>query len=824
MNPSEQPRDGAQPENQPENQPAADDRSQQSPDQSSDGALLPVVPMRNLTVFPYVFSPLVVVRPNSISALEAALATEEKTFIVVTQKDPEQDQPHPQDLYPVGTKVVIKQMARDGDVFHALVQGTHRVTLGEYDTSQPFLKASYAPLNAPREESDSIEGVKRAVLDLVEEVLRLAHPERADQLYDALKMAEDQWHLIFLITSMLQLDPEQQQEMLQLTDVNQALKKLIEQLKKELSVQKVRSQITEKTRSKMSKQEREYLLRQQMKAIQEELGETSGGAGDVADIEKSLRELELPDEVQRETERELRRLKQLNPSSPDYQLTRSYLELVTELPWSKLTSDDMDLEKARRILDEDHYGLDEIKERILEHLAVMKLNPDADAPILCFVGPPGVGKTSLGQSIARSLGRQFERLSLGGLSDESELRGHRRTYIGAMPGRIIQGIRRAGVMNPLMMLDEVDKLGRDFRGDPASALLEILDPAQNHTFRDNYLDMPFDLSRVFFIATANSLDPIPRPLLDRMEVVQLAGYTNQEKLEIAKRYLIPRQVQESGIRSEDFQVSDKTLLAIISQYTRESGVRKLEQAIGKLARKVALAVASDGQPVAIETADLDDMLGRRVRRDLVQRDKLPLGVATGLAWTQTGGEVLYIEAVLLPAGGNLTLTGQLGDVMRESAQAARSFLWSHAKDMNIDPAVFKDAGLHIHVPAGAVPKDGPSAGVAMVTAMSSVFTNIPARADTAMTGEITLSGDVLAIGGIKEKCIAAHSAGIKRVCLPAENKTDAKEIPPEVRENLEIIFVERIDELLKHTLDYDHQSPVESVNLPHANPAAAASS
>ncbi len=765
--------------------------------------------MRNLTVFPFVFSPLVVVRPQSVSALEAALATEEKTLVVVTQREANDENPQPKDLFEVGTKVVIKQMAREGEVVQALVQGTHRVSFESFDTSEPFLQAKILPLDASEpSDDDASEGMKRAVMELIGDMLKLAHPERADQLFEALKMTEDRWHLIFLITSMMQMDVEQQQIMLEMTNNDKAMGTLLKLLKKEVDVLRVRNQITEKTRSQLSKQEREYLLRQQLKTIQEELGEGAGGAaGDVADIEARLQEIELPETVLKEAQRELTRLKQLNPSSPDYQLTRSYLELVTELPWHQYTTDDMDLKKARSILDEDHYGLDEIKERILEHLAVMKLNPEAHAPILCFVGPPGVGKTSLGQSIARSLGREFERLSLGGLSDESELRGHRRTYIGAMPGRIIQGIRRAGVMNPLMMLDEIDKLGRDFRGDPSSALLEILDPAQNGTFRDNYLDMPFDLSKVFFIATANSLDPVPSPLLDRMEVVQLSGYTTQEKLEIAKRYLIPRQVKQKGIKASQLNLEDKTIEAVIRRYTRESGVRQLERALGKLARKIAYKVSTgEDVPKNIDADALEDMLGRQVRRESITRKELPCGVATGLAWTQAGGEVLYIEALLLPQGSGLTLTGQLGDVMRESAKAAQSYLWSNAHDLGVDPEKFKSHGLHIHVPAGAIPKDGPSAGVAMITAMSSAYTGVPARADTAMTGEITLSGNVLAIGGVKEKCLAAHALGLKRVILPKENESDARDIPAEIREQLEVIFVDRVSELLQHTLDPNKES------------------
>jgi ATP-dependent Lon protease len=494
-------------------------------------------------------------------------------------------------------------------------------------------------------------------------------------------------------------------------------------------------------------------------------------------------------------------LERLPPQAPDFQVTRTYLELILELPWRKATADVLDLPHARQVLDEDHYDLKDVKERILEQLAVLKLNPKAKAPILCFVGPPGVGKTSLGQSIARALGRKFERLSLGGLHDEAELRGHRRTYIGAMPGRILQALRRAGVNNPVLMLDEVDKVGRDFRGDPTSALLEILDPAQNSTFRDNYLDLPFDLSKVFFIATANDLAPVPRPLLDRMELLRLTGYSEEEKLQIARRYLIPRQLTEAGLTAEQLQIPDETLRHIISRYTREAGVRNLERAIGRLTRKVALRFAQgETQATTIEPGQLDDLLGPEVFLPEEGRKELPPGVATGMAWTEAGGEILYIEASLLPHSHELRITGQLGEVMQESARAAQTYVMAHADELGIDPAVFKDSGVHIHVPAGAVPKDGPSAGVALVTALASLYTNRPARSDTAMTGEITLSGLVLPIGGVKEKVLGARRAGIKRVILPKANAKDLRDLPDEVRQDTEVIFAERIGDALAAAL------------------------
>jgi ATP-dependent Lon protease len=513
-------------------------------------------------------------------------------------------------------------------------------------------------------------------------------------------------------------------------------------------------------------------------------------------LRERLAETELPDEVRKEAERELKRLEKLPPAAPDYHVIRTYLEFVLELPWQKRTDDVLDIARVREVLDEDHYNLKEVKERILEHLGVLKLNPGAKAPILCFVGPPGVGKTSLGQSIARAMGRKFERMSLGGVHDEAELRGHRRTYIGAMPGRIIQAIRRAGVNNPVLMLDEVDKLGRDFRGDPAAALLEILDPEQNRTFRDNYLDLPFDLSKVFFITTANTLSTIPQPLLDRMEVLRLAGYSEEEKVEIANRYLIPRQLKEAGLTAEQCNLTDDSLKRVISRYTREAGVRQLERTIGRVVRKVALRFAEgNSESVTITADDLVEVLGPEHFSQEQMRTELPPGVAPGVAWTESGGDVLYIEATLLPDGRGLTLTGQLGEVMQESAKAAQSYIWSHADELGIDRQLFKRAGVHIHIPAGAIPKDGPSAGITMASALVSLYTKYPARSDTAMTGEITLTGLVLPVGGIKEKMLAARRAGIRRVILPRENRKDLRELPEHVRAEMEFVFVERVEEV-----------------------------
>src|SRR5262249_30783714 len=641
---------------------------------------------------------------------EAALATEEKTLFVVAQRNTDSDQPGADDLYPIGTKAVIKKMARSDSAVEVLVQGTDRMAVIKVEQAEPYLKARVRTLPLPDDGGPEIAALSRAVLEQASKVLELAQPQHQINIAQLAAQAQDPLRLAYLLGSMLGLDVTKEQALLEAATRAEALRLLHGYLAHEVQVLELRHHIASQAQSEMSKEQREYMLRQQMRAIQDELGEKTPEKAEVDLLRQRLAEADLPDEVRKEAERELTRLERLPPIAPDHQVARTYLELILELPWRKSTAEGIDLAKARQVLDEDHYGLEEIKERILEHLAVLKLNPKAKAPILCLVGPPGVGKTSLGQSIARALGRKFERLSLGGMHDEAELRGHRRTYIGSMPGRIIQAIRRAGVNNPMLMLDEVDKLGRDFRGDPASALLEILDPAQNFSFRDNYLDLPFDLSRVFFITTANALETIPRPLLDRMEVLQLSGYSEEEKLAIARRYLLPRQLTQAGLTVEQLLVPDETLKRVIGRYTREAGGPPLEPAPGRLARKVALRFAEgQTQAVTIRSEDLPELLGPERFMLERARQELPAGVATGLAWTESGGEVLYVETTLLPDGRGLRLTGQLGDVMKESATAAQSYVWAHADQLGIDPNQFRKAGVHVHVPAGAVPTDGPSA-------------------------------------------------------------------------------------------------------------------
>jgi ATP-dependent Lon protease len=652
-------------------------------------------------------------------------------------------------------------------------------------------------LPVPEDTGSEVEALSGALFELAAKAIALAQPQSATELTRMLAGNEDPLRLAYVLASIFSLDLAREQKLLEADTRVDALRLMHSYLAHELQVLELRQKIASTARDEMTKEQREYLLRQQLRAIQQELGEKDGEKAELELLRERFEKANLPEEAKKEFEREMGRLERLPTGAPDYHVTRSYLEFVLDLPWNEQTEDNLEISHARQVLDEDHFGLKEVKERILEHLSVLKRNPEAKAPILCFVGPPGVGKTSLGQSIARALGRKFERFSLGGLHDEAELRGHRRTYIGAMAGRLLQAMRRAGANNPVLLLDEVDKLGRDFRGDPAAALLEILDPEQNKSFRDNYLDLAFDLSKVLFITTANSLDTIPQPLLDRMEMLRLSGYSTEEKLQIARRYLIPRQLKASGLTEEELEFTDEGLNAIISGYTREAGLRRLERAIARVARKVTLRfVESQVENIVVTPDLLGDLLGPEMFLPEEMRKTVPAGVATGLAWTETGGDVLYIETVLLPNGKGLTLTGQLGEVMQESAKAAQSYIWSHAEDLGIDPEVIKNNGVHIHVPAGAIPKDGPSAGVTMTTAMASLYTGLSARSDTAMTGEVTLAGLVLPIGGVKEKVLAARRSGITRVILPKGNKKDLRELPDHVRQEMQFHFVDRVEEVL----------------------------
>ena len=773
---------------------------------------LPILPLRNVVIFPSGLSPLTVGRSMSLAAAESALSTEEKLLAVIAQRGDEEGDPGPELLYDTGTMVVINRMMRapgNEEVLHLIVQGQERIRIVEYTQQTPFLKARVEVLPEPvREDTPEVEALRRNINELVRRALNLL-PNVPAEIRSVISSAADSVRLAYFLGSVLELGVEQEQALLGADTEGDLLRLMYTYLAHEVEVLELRNKIATETQEQLSKSQRDYILREQMKQIQKELGDVEPEQAEASMLRDRVAKVDLPEDVRSEVERELKRLERLPPAAPDYNVIRTYVEWILDLPWKVSTEDVLDLNHAREVLDEDHYDLDDIKERILEHLAVIKLNPETKAPILCFVGPPGVGKTSLGQSIARAMGRKFERMSLGGVRDEAELRGHRRTYIGALPGRIIQALRRAGVNNPVMMLDEVDKLGADFRGDPSSALLEILDPAQNFSFRDHYLDLPFDLSRVFFIATSNTLATIPPALTDRMEVISLSGYSEEEKLHIARRYLVPRQVKESGLKEEQLQITDDALQMVIGKYTREAGVRTLERTIGRLARKVALKVAQGKGDVYTITADnLVDYLGvERVMHEMA-REILPVGVATGLAVTEMGGEVLFIEATMLPGAKGLTLTGQLGEVMQESARAAHSYLWAHSGELGFDCADrFEKNGIHIHVPAGATPKDGPSAGVAMASALASLCSGRPVRSDVAMTGEITLSGLVFPVGGIKGKLLAAQRAGIKRVILPKRNEPDFKEIPAEVLSNLEVVFVERIDQLLEQTLTPPSDSP-----------------
>ncbi len=775
---------------------------------------LPILPLRNTVIFPSGISPLTVGRALSLAAVEAALTTEEKLLGVIAQREDNENEASVTNMYTTGTLVVINRMMRapgNEEVLHLIVQGQERFRVLEFIEDTPMLRARVEMLpEPPKESSLEVEALRRNISALVQKALTML-PNIPAEIRSIVSSQDDYVRLAYFLGSVLDLGIEQEQALLEADNEGELLRLMHSYLSHEVEVLDIRNKISNQAQEELGKAQRDYILREQMKQIQKELGETDGEQAESMMLRERLEKADLPEDVRKEADRELRRLERLPSAAPDYNVIRTYLEWILDLPWNKSTDESLDLNNARTVLDEDHYDLLDIKDRILEHLAVIKLNPTSKAPILCFVGPPGVGKTSLGQSIARSMGRKFERMSLGGVRDEAELRGHRRTYIGSMPGRIIQALRRAGVNNPVMMLDEVDKLGMDFRGDPASALLEVLDPAQNFSFRDHYMDLPFDLSKVFFIATANSLAPIPPALRDRMEIIQLAGYSEEEKLHIAKRYLVPRQIKESGLTDEQILISDKTIQAIISRYTREAGVRQLERTMGKLARKVALKVAQEkGASFTILPDDLEEYLGHERFFQETARDILPPGVATGLAVTDMGGEVLFIEATKLRGSKGLTLTGQLGNVMQESAKAAHSYLWSHSEEMGIPADDFEKNGIHVHVPAGAIPKDGPSAGVAIVSAFASLLTGRPVRHDTAMTGEITLSGLVFPIGGVKGKVLAARRAGIKRVVLPKRNAPDVKDIPAESLSDLEIVFVERIDELLKNTLMPPVEKPAET--------------
>jgi len=775
---------------------------------------LPLLPLKNSVLFPGLMMPLSVGREVSIGAVEKALSTEDKEIVVVAQRDPAYDSPGAEDLFTLGTRAVIKKVSRPNAAqIDVLVLGLERVVIVKVDDTEGFMTARVRALPMPDDSSRETEALTLSIVEMGSKFVGLIQNERhsAQELARMFTTHEDPLRLAYMVASIMNLEGTREQALLEAPTRVEALRLVHGWLSHEVEVLNLRNKITEDAKGEMSKEQRDYILRQQKRAIENELGEKNDDKAEVESLREKLTKADLPDDVRKEAERELNRLEKMNAQQPEHNVIRTWLEYVIELPWKTRSEDNLDIARARKVLDEDHFGITKVKERILEQLAVLKLNPEAKAPILCFVGAPGVGKTSLGQSIARAIGRKFERMSLGGLHDEAELRGHRRTYIGAMPGRLIQAMRRAGANNPVLMLDEIDKLGRDFRGDPAAALLEVLDPEQNKAFRDNYLDLPFDLSKVLFVTTANSLDTIPAPLLDRMEIIRLSGYSEEEKAQIARRYLLPRQLAHAGLTAEQCNITEEALLKIISSYTREAGVRRLEQTLGRVIRKVALKFAENvTDAVTVKGEDVVEMLGPEPITPEMARRELPPGVATGLAWTETGGDVLYIEATLLPNGKELTITGQLGAVMQESAKTARSFVWAHAAELGINPELFLNSGLHIHVPAGAIPKDGPSAGVTMTTALASIYSGVPARQDTAMTGEITLTGLVLPIGGLKEKVLAARRAGLKRVIVPRGNQKDLRDLPEEVRNEMEFVFADRVEDVLRVMLPSLAYSPAKA--------------
>ena len=773
------------------------------PEQETQISALPLLPLKNSVLFPGLLMPLSVGRPASLAAVEQALATEEKEIVVVAQRDSNVDTPGPSDLYTIGTRAAIRKFGRAKGQIEILVYGEERVVIVKTEENGKLI-ARVRSLPMPDDSSRETEALTLSIIEMGTKFVGLVQaPNQSPQELARMFTAQaDPLQLAYMLASLMNLETSREQALLEAPTRLEALRMIHGWLSHEVEVLELRNKIAEEARGEMSREQREYILRQQKRAIEQELGEKNPDQGEVEELKDKLAKADLPEDVRKEAERELARLEKMPSMQPEHNVIRTWLDYVIELPWKKRSDDNLDIARARQVLDEDHFDIQKVKERILEQLAVLKLNPEAKAPILCFVGAPGVGKTSLGQSIARALNRKFERMSLGGLHDEAELRGHRRTYIGALPGRLIQAMRRAGANNPVLMLDEVDKLGRDFRGDPASALLEVLDPEQNKEFRDNYLDLPFDLSKVLFITTANTLDTIPAPLLDRMEILRLSGYSEEEKIQIARRYLLPRQLTQAGIKPEQFELTDEALRKIIASYTREAGVRRLEQTIGRVVRRTALKFVEGGDSahVTVTPNDVVEILGPEPVLPEQARKDLPPGVATGLAWTETGGDVLYIEATLLPNGKELTITGQLGDVMQESAKTARSYVWSHAVQLGIDPTRFLNTGLHIHVPAGAIPKDGPSAGVTMTTALASIYSGVAARSDTAMTGEVTLTGLVLPIGGVKEKVLAARRAGLKRVILPRGNQKDLRDLPDEVRKEMQFVFADRVEDVLLEML------------------------
>ena len=764
--------------------------------------LLPILPVRDIVIFPYMILPLFVGREVSIKAIEHALASN-KMVLLITQKDVNVETPVTDDLYTMGTAgTILRTLKLPDGRLKILVQGLAKAKILKFTQTDPFYIGEIEKVVDEKlpELTIEIEALMRSIKEQMDKSVSLGKSLLPDVMV-LIENIDDPGKLADLVASNLSLKAEQAQEILEITDPGLRLKKISEILNREVELLIVQQKIQSDAKGEIDKTQREYFLREQLKAIQKELGEIDDRTEESRELKKKIEDAKMPEKVGKEAMKQLKRLEKMHPDSAEAGTIRTYIDWLNELPWSKSTKDNINLKAAKKVLDEDHYDLERVKERILEYLGVRKLKEKMKGPILCFVGPPGVGKTSLGKSIARALGREFFRMSLGGMRDEAEIRGHRRTYVGAMPGRIIQGIKTAGKNNPVFMLDEVDKIGMDFRGDPASALLEVLDPEQNFAFADHYLGVPFDLSKVMFITTANLIDPIPTPLRDRMETIYLSGYTAEEKLGIARKFLIPKQLNEHGITGKILKINDNAILQVISHYTREAGVRNLEREIANLCRKVARKIAEGkDKTYRISTGNLSKYLGvpKFLPEEEIEKDEI--GVATGLAWTEAGGDIIYIEATIMKGKGHLTLTGHLGDVMKESAHAALSYIRSKAKTLGINNDIFSKNDIHIHVPAGATPKDGPSAGITMATALASAFTSKPVNKSIAMTGEVTLRGRVLPIGGLKEKALAAKRMGINKIIIPKRNKKDIEDIPKYIKKDMEFIFAETMDDVLKNAL------------------------
>jgi ATP-dependent Lon protease len=772
---------------------------------------LPILPLKDTVVFPETMIPLAVGQPRSVQLIDDVLRGDKHVGLVAS-KDPDIETPGPNDLHTVGVLASVQKMIKAPDgTLRIIAQGIRRIEIKRFTAEEPYLRAETQDLPDVVEQGTELEALQRNLVSVYTKIIQLV-PNLPDELEMAAASIDDPAALGYFIASTTRLKTEEKQELLEEVDLSKRLRHLTALMNRELEVLELGSKIQDQVQSEMDKNQREYVLRQQLKAIQDELGDTDETQAEINELREQIDKAGLPEEVDKQARRELDRLSKLPSAAAEYGVIRTYLDWIVSLPWSVTTEDDLDIAHARKVLDEDHYDLEDVKDRILEFLAVQKLKSEVSGPILCFAGPPGVGKTSLGKSIARAMGRKFIRISVGGVRDESEIRGHRRTYVGAMPGTIIRAIRDAGSGNPVFMIDEIDKMGSDWRGDPSSAMLEVLDPEQNGTFRDHYLDLPFDLSRVMFICTANMLDTIPGPLRDRMEIISIAGYTEEDKLHIARRYLVPRQLERNGLKKGQLALTDPALRLVIENYTREAGVRSLERQIGTIARKFARMVAEEGRKrTTVDEKQVDKYLGRKkVFRETKRRTSDP-GVSTGLAWTPTGGDILFIEARAMPGTGRLLLTGQLGDVMKESAQAALTYVRSVSATLGVDAEYFQKHDIHVHVPAGAVPKDGPSAGVAMAVALASMVSGRAVDSSVAMTGEVTLTGQVLPVGGIKEKVLAAKAAGITRVFLPDRNEADVQEMRGEdLLRGLRFYYVEHVSAVLEQILARTRSKPVKA--------------